>query len=270
MIFVNGVATDSIAATDRGLAYGDGVFRTLLARRDRPQWWLRHYRKLARDCAALAIPCPPDAALAEEVARAVARSGDEVVKIIVTRGSGPRGYAPPQPPSPTRIIMTTAAPTYPDEFNRAGVPVYLCRTRLSFQPLLAGVKHLNRLENVLARAEWDDPATPEGLMLDEERNVICGTMTNLFIVERDNLVTPSLARCGVAGVTREVVMDTAAAHGVTCRQEPISQARLLDAQEALLVNSIIGVWQIKACAGRSWEPGTWFARAREWLDEEMG
>lgn len=270
MIFVNGVATDSIAATDRGLAYGDGVFRTLRARRDRPQWWSRHYRKLAQDCAALAIPCPPDAALAEEVARAVTRSGDEVVKITVTRGSGPRGYAPPRPPSPTRIIMTTAAPIYPEAFDRSGIPVYLCRTRLSLQPLLAGVKHLNRLENVLARAEWDDPAMPEGLMLDGDGNVIGGTMTNLFIVERGNLVTPSLARCGVAGVTREIVMETATARGVTCRQEPISQARLLDAQEALLVNSVIGVWQIKVCAGRSWEPGTWSARAREWLNEEVG
>jgi len=268
MIFVNGVATDSIAATDRGLAYGDGVFRTLRAMRDRPRWWSRHYRKLARDCAALAIPCPSDAALAEEVARAVARSGDEVVKIIVTRGSGPRGYAPPQPPSPTRIIMTTAAPVHPEEFARSGVPVYPCRTRLSFQTLLAGVKHLNRLENVLARAEWDDPAVPEGLMLDEDGNVICGTMTNLFVVERGNLVTPSLARCGVAGVTREIVIETAAAQGVTCRQEPVSQARLLEAQEALLVNSVIGVWQIKMYSGRSWEPGTWSARVREWLDEE--
>lgn len=190
------------------------------------------------------------------------------MKIIVTRGSGTRGYAPPQPPSPTRIVMTATPPEYPEEFNRSGVKVFRCQTRLTSQPRLAGVKHLNRLENVLARAEWSDHAVPEGLMLDEGDHIIGGTMTNLFIVEDGQLLTPELTRCGIAGVTRERVMDAARKRGVACREEPITQARLSEAQEALLVNSVIGVWQIREFAGRNWNAGAHAGRVREWIDEE--
>jgi 4-amino-4-deoxychorismate lyase len=267
MILVNGAAADCVAATDRGLAYGDGVFRTMLIRDRMPVAWSRHYRKLADDCAALELPCPPEALLAKELSRALDGAGTQVAKIIVTRGSGPRGYAPPRQPSPTRIVMTSPLPQYPQEFERMGVEVHLCRTRLASQPRLAGVKHLNRLENVLARAEWGNPAVAEGLMMDEEGHLVCGTQSNLFIAEEGRLVTPSLARCGVAGVTRDRVMAAAAARGVTCGEEPVSQDRLRAADAALLVNSIIGVWGIRACEERRWAQGSWVDRVREWLDE---
>jgi 4-amino-4-deoxychorismate lyase len=268
MILVNGAAADSVAATDRGLAYGDGVFRTLLSKRGKPIAWARHYRKLARDCAALELECPSEELLARELARALDPAGAQVAKIIVTRGSGERGYAPPREPSPTRIVMTGPVPEYPGEFSRAGVEVAICRTRYAFQPRLAGVKHLNRLENVLARAEWSDPAVPEGLVMDDDGQIIGGTHSNLFLVEAGVLVTPGLTRCGVAGVTRERVMEAAAAQGIACREESVSQARLLGAEAALLVNSVVGVWPIRACAGRRWAPGDWASRVREWLDEE--
>jgi 4-amino-4-deoxychorismate lyase len=267
MIFVNGVVTDHVPATDRGLAYGDGVFRTLLARGDHLRWWGRHYRKLAADCTALGIPCPAETLLKEEAERAAVHSGDTVVKIVVTRGTGPRGYAPPKQAVPTRIVMAGPAPGYPEAFGRQGIDVRICRIRLAFQPLLAGVKHLNRLENVMARAEWDDAAVAEGLMLDEDGNVISGTMTNLFLVEHGALVTPPLTRCGVAGVTRDIVKEAAAKHGMTCREEPVPQSRLFEADEALLVNSLVGAWQIRSCAGRNWDAGTCTARVRGWLDE---
>ena len=267
MILVNGAAADSVAATDRGLAYGDGVFRTMLARHGMPIAWDRHYRKLARDCAVLDLPCPSAAVLAGELSRALDAAATQVAKIILTRGSGLRGYAPPKEASPTRIVITGPAPQYPLEYERAGVEVHLCHTRLAFQPRLAGVKHLNRLENVLAQAEWSDPAIPEGLVMDGEGHIVGGTHSNVFLVEDGGLVTPGLARCGVAGVTRERVMEAAVARGITCREEPVPQSRLLGADAALLVNSVIGVWAIRACAGRRWEPGNWAQRVREWLDE---
>jgi 4-amino-4-deoxychorismate lyase len=270
MILVNGAVADSVAATDRGLAYGDGVFRTLPVRQGRPQCWEDHYRKLERDCAALAIACPPMRVLALELEQLARDSADFAAKIIITRGSGMRGYAPPQPASPTRIVMSAPLPEYPAEFNRSGIKVHLCVTRLSSQPRLAGVKHLNRLENVIARAEWNDPAVPEGLLLDTEDRVIGGTMSNLFVVESGALVTPELSRCGVAGVTRERIMKAAAKQGMACREESITQARFLDASEAMLVNSIFGAWQIAACAGKRWAAGTFTARVRKWLDEEVG
>jgi 4-amino-4-deoxychorismate lyase len=164
--------------------------------------------------------------------------------------------------------MTATPPEYPEEFSRSGVKVHWCRTRLSSQPRLAGIKHLNRLENVLARSEWSDPAIPEGLMLDQGGNVIGGTMTNLFIVEGERMLTPGLAQCGVAGVTREVVLEAARTRGVSCGEELITQERLLKAQEVFLVNSVIGVWQIRECAGRSWAAGAQCGRVREWIDDE--
>ena len=270
MILVNGAVADSVAATDRGLAYGDGVFRTLPVKRGRPQCWEIHYRKLEHDCAALAVACPPLQVLVHELEQLARESADFVAKIIVTRGSGVRGYAPPQPASPTRIVMSAPLPEYPAEFTRSGIKVHLCATRLSFQPRLAGVKHLNRLENVIARAEWNDPALHEGLLLDAEDHVIGGTMSNLFLVENGALVTPELSRCGVAGVTRERIMKAAAKQGMACRVEAITQARLLDAPEAMLVNSVIGAWQIGVCAGKSWAAGTFTARVRKWLDDEVG
>jgi 4-amino-4-deoxychorismate lyase len=267
MILVNGAAADSVAATDRGLAYGDGVFRTLLAKGGKPAAWERHYRKLAHDCAALGLPCPPEPLLSAELARALDGLARGVVKIIVTRGSGPRGYAPPREGAPTRIVMSGPAPDYPAEFIRDGVEVHLCRMRLASQPRLAGIKHLNRLENVLARAEWSDARVPEGLLMDDEGHVVGGTHSNLFVVEESGLVTAPLARCGVAGVTRDRVIESAAARGVACREEPISHARLLGAHAVLLVNSVIGVWGIRACAERRWSSGSWASRVREWLDE---
>jgi 4-amino-4-deoxychorismate lyase len=268
MILVNGVAAETVAATDRGLAYGDGVFRTLLSRRGKARWWPDHYRKLGQDCVALGIACPPQDTLSQEVERVTDPALDEVVKIIVTRGSGARGYAPPPSAVPNRIVMSAPLPEYPPEFGRGGIKVRLCRTKISFQPRLAGVKHLNRLENVLARAEWSDPSIPEGLLADADGNIVGGIMTNLFIVEGGRMVTPELARCGVAGVTRARIISAARDSGMTCREESVTHARLMDADEALLSNSVIGVWQIKECAGRNWKPGDQVARVREWLDDE--
>src|SRR5574340_259088 len=187
MILVNGVPGDAIAATDRGLAYGDGVFRTFVVRGGRPLHWQRHYSRLHGDCAALGISCPDEAVLRAELAQAAERAPDCIAKITVTRGLGQRGYALPSPANPTRIVAISALPHYPPDFAGRGVKAHLCKLRLGFQPALAGIKHLNRLENVLARAEWSDAAIAEGLLLDTEGNVIEGTMSNLFIVEHGAL-----------------------------------------------------------------------------------
>lgn len=266
MILVNGIISDSIPAIDRGLAYGDGVFRTLLLRGGRPLHWPLHYAKLDADCRALGMDCPHEPVLAREITQAAQHEPDCVLKIIVTRGTGQRGYAPPPAAQTTRVVMTAPLPRYPEEFAQTGIEARLCGMRLGLQPALAGLKHLNRLENVLARAEWNDPAIAEGVLLDIEGNVIGGTMSNLFIVERRALFTPDLARCGVAGVTRARLMQAAAAHGMACSVENISSARLLQADAIFLVNSIIGVWQVVRLAGRTWAPATVVRQLKEWLD----
>lgn len=268
MILVNGAATDQVVVTDRGLAYGDGVFRTFLVTDGRAHNWRFQSRKLAQDCAALALPCPVEAVLAEEVIRVSAAQRECIVKVIVTRGSGERGFAPPQNPVPTRVVMASPRLRYPEEFARGGVHVHVCRTRVAAQPRLAGVKHLNRLENVIARSEWSDPAVAEGLMLDTEGNVVGGTMTNLFMVDENGLVTPELSKCGVAGVTRERILAAATGHGVTCRVEPLTLDRVLGARELILVNSVIGAWAVRDIEGRTLRPGPGMTRVQAWLEEK--
>ena len=265
MNLVNGVESDAISALDRGLLYGDGVFRTFTLRGGRPLLWQRQIAKLAADCTALRIACPPAEVFERDLAAIAARHPDCVVKLVVTRGSGPRGYAISGAIAPMRIVSTSPLPKYPQHLYDRGVRVHLCRLRLAAQPALAGIKHLNRLENVLARSEWSDPDIAEGLLCDAEDNVIGGTMTNLFLVKNGALATPDLARCGVAGVTREMVIELARENKIDTRIAAVSIDDLLAADELFLVNSVIGVWSIAALDRRTWIPGPITTRVGGWL-----
>lgn len=267
MILVNGLARSDIPATDRGLAYGDGVFRTLRMRKGVPQHWRRHYAKLAHDCAVLRIPCA-EAELLEQDMTAAREGQDSTLKIIITRGPGQRGYGYTGGSETTRIVVGTAWREYPRAYGETGVKVRLCNIMLAHQPALAGVKHLNRLENVLARAEWNDPDIAEGILCDAHGNAICGTMTNLFVAKGGALVSPRLDRCGVAGVTRDRVIDAAARLGYACevRNIPLSEVRTAD--ELFVVNSLAGVWPIRELDGKLWTPGSMTRAVQDSLEQE--
>ena len=266
MNLVNGVESEAVSVQDRGLAYGDGVFRTLPMRGGRPLLWRQQYAKLAADCGSLRIACPAAAVFERDLAAISARIPDCVVKIIVTRGSAARGYAMPAAATPTRIVGASPLAQYPRDYYESGVRVHLCRIRLALQPALAGIKHLNRLENVLGRSEWTDSRIAEGVMCDVDDNVIGGTMTNLFLVRDDTLVTPDLARCGVAGLTRELVLELARSNHISTRIASFSIDDLLGAEELFLVNSVIGVWQITGLGRQSWNAGPVTAQVRHWLN----
>lgn len=269
MVLVNGSPTEYIRVFDRGLMYGDGVFRTLLIRAGRPLCWQRHYVKLRADCAALGIVCPPADLLISEMGRLIEAMPSCVLKIIVTRGESKRGYAVTEEIEPTRILMANPMPEYPPGYSPDGIRMHLCSIRLALQPRLAGIKHLNRLENVLARREWNDPALAEGLLLDMEGNAIEGTMTNLFALRGNVLHTPALSRCGVAGVQRERIMDLAGSLGLTVKVEDMPLSRIYEADEVVLCNSVIGVWQVRELAGNTWQIGNLAARLRDLLDDEQ-
>ena len=268
MILVDGEARPEISAMDRGLAYGDGIFRTLAASEGRPRLWRRHYAKLAHDAARLKLEVPQADVLEREVRTVCQDEGECAVKIIVTRGAGRRGYAYAGDEKPTRIV--SAGPLPPGAIgNRAsGVKVRVCALRLSAQPALAGVKHLNRLENVLARAEWQDPEIAEGILCDAQGHVIAGTMTNLFIAVDGALATPGLDRCGVAGVTRDRVMEAVGRHGVSCAVTTLSWTDVLGADEVFLVNSLAGVWPVRDLDGEARIPGEMTRTMQQWLEQE--
>jgi 4-amino-4-deoxychorismate lyase len=265
-MLVNGVSGDSISAADRGLLYGDGVFRTLRVPGGQLWQWSRHYRKLHQDCAALNLPCPDAPLLQEELQRLIGSQSDGVAKVIITRGVGARGYAPASQSAPTRILSLTPFNPYPGEFYTQGVKLRVCTLRLAHQPRLAGIKHLNRLENVLAAAEWNDAGIAEGLLLDMAGNVIEGTRSNLFMVRGGVLLTPELSRCGVAGVQRERVLEWAAAHGVPCRIGQFGLDESLAADELFLVNSVIGLWPVRELQDRTWSHFPVAMQVQKWLN----
>lgn len=251
-MLVNGKSGKLISIRDRGLLYGDGVFRTLLARKGRALHSQLHLKKIQHDSARLGIVCPALPQLSAELDELLARHPDGIIKLIVTRGQGTRGYAPPHCAEPAHIWDVAPIPEYPGEWAARGIQLRVCETRLSEQPRLAGIKHLNRLENVLAAAEWSDAQIAEGLMLDAAGNVIAGTRSNLFIVRGGQVITPDLSRCGVAGVQRDRVIAYAAAHAIPLQVRDVSLAELWAADEVFLVNSVIGLWPVQALAERRW------------------
>jgi len=270
MNLVNGIASDAVSVRDRGLAYGDGVFRTFPMRSSRPVLWQRQYAKLARDCQTLNLNCPALALLDRDMASISAAEPDCVVKIIITRGDGARGYALPAAATPTRVVMTNPLPSHIRHHQETGVRLHLCRIRLAIQPALAGVKHLNRLENVLARAEWSEQEIAEGLMCDTDGNVICGTMSNLFAIKNGTLLTPELTRCGVSGVMRDLVIELAGSHGIPVQTTAIRIDDLLAVDELFVVNSVIGLWPVIALDRKAWNLGTLTAQLQRWISDAQG
>ena len=266
-MLINGVPGNSIDVHDRGLQYGDGIFRTLRIEQGHPRHWQRHYHKLRQDCAALDIVCPEAELLAGELCQLAANRPDGIAKIIITRGDSVRGFAPSSAASPNRILTISPLPDIPETYPLQGVKVRVCDLHLSHQPRLAGIKHLNRLENVLAAMEWNAPEIAEGLLLDQEGNVVEGTRSNLFLVRGGELYTPDLSRCGVAGVQRDRVLDWASANAVACRATQLSLADVLAADEVFLVNSVIGLWPVRQLQERIWQQHSLSLRIGEWLND---
>ncbi len=267
-MLVNGLPSDSISAEDRGLSYGDGVFRTLRVHRGTPLSWQYHYLKLRHDCDAIKIVCPPSEILLNELQDLSATRLDCVAKIIVTRGTGKRGYAAPAGGTVTRIVSVNPVPDYEPAYFSSGVPLHVCRIKLGHQPFLAGIKHLNRLENVIAATECQDAGAPEGLLEDEDGFAISGTRSNLFAVRDGVLHTPDLSQCGVAGVQRNRVMDWARSHDVACKVGPIRTDELLTADEIFMVNSVFGLWPVRDLLSyhRTVHPVAW--KIQQWLNDE--
>jgi 4-amino-4-deoxychorismate lyase len=242
---INGSFDHTISPFDRGFAYGDGVFRTLVMREGVPESWPQHYQKLVADCAAINIVCPSAELLMSDMQQLFLLDEVAVAKIIITRGEGNRGYTPPPITAPMRVVTKSAMPEYPEERLSIGVSLHVCDTRLALQPKLAGIKHLNRLENVLARMEWSAPDIAEGIMLDAQGDVIECTAANIFARFGDMLITPSLVQCGVAGITRQRIIELADTFSLKVSVETFELKKLLSADEVIICNSIYGAWQVK-------------------------
>lgn len=249
LIPISGCPENRIDPRDRGLAYGDGLFETMRWHDGRIPLLDRHLERLGHGAQRLALALPEFGDIEDRVGPALDGVSDAVVKLVVTRGVGQRGYASPASPQPTAFLQV-------DSFARRrpldprGLALQWCETRLAVQPLLAGIKHLNRLEQVLARAEWSAPDIDEGLMCDPSGHVVCAVSNNVFAVLDGRVVTPAVDLAGVAGVARAVLME---ALDVTVRQ--VSRAEFASATEIFVCNAVHGAWPVIRLGDRALEPG---------------
>ncbi len=252
-ILINGIAETSLDVRDRGLQFGDGVFETLRLHHGHPQLWPRHWQRLCRGLDGLRIPRIREQACLDDLAR-VAQGPWALAKLIVTRGPGPRGYAVPTSCTPTRVVMGGEA-----FIPEAGgtLRLGLCRTRTVGNPL-PGCKHLNRIENVLARMEWGSD-WDEGLMLDAQDGVRCGTQGNVFILEGSKLLTPPVQAFGVAGTRRGWLLEQGARIGLQIETTDLPLSRVQAADAVYISNSRIGL-----------QPACWVDRASPQVGANQG
>lgn len=257
MILVNGSPEDRIDVSDRGLQYGDGVFETIAYRNGKAEFLEQHLQRLLEGCARLSINFEQIDALRFEINTVCDHTDTDnaVIKVIVTRGSGSRGYFSLNDTEPTRIVSSHPYPKYPDQYQTEGVYLRFCDQMLSSNRKLAGIKHLNRLEQVLARNEWDDPDIAEGIMSDSDDNIIECTMSNIFIVEEDQLFTPSIIDCGIAGVMRGQIIQLATRSSLAVEERVITRKELAHADEVFVCNSIIGIWPVNAISNKEYPIG---------------
>jgi len=244
--------TSAIDAQDRGLHYGDGVFETMLLQNGKVRFLTNHYARLKAGCERLAIPAPTDTTIAGDVELLGRIAAEGVVKLIVTRGVGGRGYRSTAALTPSRITSLHAMPL---SDGAQGIAVRWCRTRLARNVQLAGIKHLNRLEQVLAQNEWHDGQIAEGLMLDTEDEVISATAANVFLVSEGVLVTPDLRFSGIRGVLRDQVLVKAVSLGIEVQERAVRAKELLNASEVFLTSSVRGLRPVVRLDERTWQIG---------------
>ncbi len=244
-------------ADARGIAHGDGVFETMRVHRGTVAWWDAHWQRLSRGAQRLHLVLPALEQARAEAAALFEDCGDGVLKLLLTRGGGGRGYSVSKTADP--LWMLSRSPM-PPEFSRQGMALHICRTRLAAQPALAGIKHCNRLEQILAKAECDEAGADEGLMLDMDGNVISATAANLFVLQGRQWLTPPVDRCGIAGVCRLHLLTQ-----LDAREQQLSMEDLEVAEAVFLCNAVRGILPVAHIGGREWAPHPEVARARQAL-----
>ncbi len=256
-VWINGSEQNELSVTDRGLAYGDGLFETIRISDGYLTFEELHWRRLQDGCDRLSIKFDFSLLLTELEAYLESTGPvNAILKVIITRGSGGRGYNPDGCVLPSRILSLHAMVAPLQDFGLVGVRVKACRIKLG-KSMLAGIKHLNRLEQVLARAEWQGAGFQEGLVADFEGNVIEGTMSNLFLVNQEGrLLTPDLSFSGVNGVCRQFILESVAEESeLKVSVEMLKPVDIFNAAEVFLCNSVNGIWPVVEYENMNWSVG---------------
>ena len=262
---VDGEISDHVSAADRGLLYGDGLFETIAVFTGQARFWQGHMDRLSQGCAQLGLPVTPQSILLRELKTVSAGQSKCIVRIIVTRGSSGSGYAPGDSSVTNRIVSSHAWPGEKEKQALAGIRARICDLRLGIQPALAGLRHLNRLEQVTARSEWKDPSIQEGILLDREDHVICAVSSNIFLVHSGRLLTPRLDRCGIRGVMRSAILS---AFRERCEQRRLMLDMLPEAEEVFICNSVCGVLPVTRIDHWEYDIGPLTRDVQGWLEQQ--
>lgn len=243
-MLINGTESTTIAANDRGLAYGDGLFSTIKVEQGIVKLWDYHLQRLQLGAEKLFFPKMDWSLLANEVhylAKSVNDQPFSVIKVVLTRGSGGRGYSIKGCNSPQRILSVHPYPVFYRQWQEDGLKVIQCRQKLAINTQLAGLKTLNRLEQILIKHELEAQDAIEGIVCDNDGNVIEACSANVFVNIQNQWVTPKLDGCGVAGVKRRQIMELSAKAGQPIREMKITIDDLLTAQAVCLSNALMGI-----------------------------
>ena len=256
-VLINGKPATEVSVLDRGLQFGEGVFETIACISGRPRFLPLHLERLEFGCERLGIQPPASDEISDEILGLVSGVERAIVKLLVTGGEAvARGYARSGSERATRITVRYPWPHEDPAQLHDGVMTRTLSMRLGENPRLAGLKHCNRLEQVLARAELaSDPHLAEGLLFSSSGNLISGTMTNVFLVREAVLLTPRIDLCGVAGVMRRVVLREARRVGIPTRECELRAENLQAADEVFLTNARIGIWPVRTVDDRNLTPG---------------
>jgi 4-amino-4-deoxychorismate lyase len=264
-VLLNGSPDQLVSPFDRGVHFGDGLFETIACVGGRPRFLPLHLERLRLGCERLGLDAGNDD-IGAEVRSLASEVDSAIVKLVLTRGTAvARGYGVTGREKATRITFRYPWPQETRKESQDGVQVRTATLRLGENPALAGLKHCNRLEQVLARREWTDPAISEALLFSSSGKLVSGTMSNVFIVDGSGLRTPRVDVCGVAGVMRRVVLSESQRAGIPTSESVLDDDDLSKADEIFLTNARIGIWPVSALDGRTLQPGPITRRLQEAL-----
>lgn len=258
---INGIATDYLNINDRAIHYGDGIFETILCHDNKLYYWQKHFQRLQMSANKLDVCCPQEDVLLKNIAKLLVANDASserayAIKIILTRGLGERGYAVTKNTmSNCLLFLSTVEKSYSSLLSAQLLSgnLYLCKHQVSINESLAGIKHLNRLENVLARNEWANNNYIDGLMLNANGQLIEGTMSNLFMIKGDQLITPSLKLSGVCGIMRDVIIESARVNKIDVTIKDINFDEIIDMDTMFISNSLIGMKSVVEFNGRRFD-----------------
>lgn len=267
MFWRDGSQINLVPVTDRSFQYGDGCFTTMLTKSGSIQLWSQHVGRMQEALQRLKIGEIDWNSLKRELDSIASDAPLAGLKIHVSRGEGGRGYSPKVSSGPKVTVSRFEFPQSYRQFRENGIDLTVCDTPLGLNPLLAGLKHNNRLEQILAKEEVERTTFTDGLVLDINGNVIETTMANVFWIADGKVFTPSLDYAGVAGVMRGEIIKLLSAMNIPVEIASFTLKDVLAADEIFVSNCILGVAPVNKIKDAQFPPGTITRRIQEKLGQ---